>query len=82
MVYVDYPTASFTARKGQPISFDILGDKRLTCKLAIVRMDDKKLPAFTVVLKDTKEELKGKPTKQGRIEYELNGGQSVKISWK
>lgn len=82
MVYVDYPTASFTARKGQPISFDILGDSRLTCRLAIVSMDDKKLPAFTVTLKNTKEELKGKPTKKGNIEYELNGAQSVKISWK
>jgi hypothetical protein len=80
MIYVDYPTSSYSARKGKPINFNILGDSRLICRLVIVKMDDKKLPTFTVTANGQKQELKGKTTKKG-IEYEVNGGQSVKITW-
>lgn len=81
MIYVDYPTASFTASKGKPVDFIILGDSRLICRLVMVKMDDKKLPTFTVTAKGQKVEVKGKTTKKGNIEYTLNGGQSVSISW-
>jgi hypothetical protein len=81
MIYVDYPTSSFTARKGKPINFTILGDSRLICRLVIVKMDDKKLPNFTVTAKGQKQEIKGKATGKGNIEYAINGGQSGKITW-
>jgi hypothetical protein len=81
MVYVDYPTSSFIGQKRKPITFTILGDSRLECRLAIVRMDDKKLPAFKVMANGQKKEIKGKTCQNGNIEYALNGGQSVKISW-
>jgi hypothetical protein len=79
MVYVDYPTSSFTAQKGKPINFTILGDSRLICRLVIVKMDDKKLPNFTVTAKGQKQEIKGKATGKGNIEYAINGGQGLKL---
>lgn len=81
MIYVDYPTSSFTARKGKPVNFTILGDSRLVCRLVMVKMTDKKLPKFTVTAKGQKEELKGTTAGKGNIEYALNGGQAVSISW-
>jgi hypothetical protein len=81
MVYVDYPTSSFIGQKRKPITFTILGDNQLECRLAIVRMDDKKLPTFKVIANGQKQEVKGETTAKGNIEYALNGGQSVKISW-
>ncbi|MDB5129732.1 MAG: hypothetical protein JWQ85_3964, partial [Mucilaginibacter sp.] len=56
-------------------------DNRLTCRLVIARMDDKKLPTFKVIANGQKQEIKGKVTRDGNIEYVLNGGQSIKISW-
>jgi hypothetical protein len=81
MISVDYPTSSFNARKGKPINFTILGDSRLTCRLAIVKMDNKKLPKFTVTASGQKQGVKGKITSKGNIEYAINGGQSLKITW-
>lgn len=81
MIYVDYPTSSFIGRKGKPINFTILGDSRLISRLVVVKMNDKKLPTFTVTAKRQKQEVKGKVTGKGNIEYALNGGQSVKITW-
>jgi hypothetical protein len=81
MIYVDYPTSSFTAKKGKPLKFNLLGDSRLTSRLAIVKMDDNKLPNFKVFAGGKKDEIEGKTTRSGNIEYTINGGQSVQISW-
>ncbi|MES2061115.1 MAG: hypothetical protein V4456_04295 [Bacteroidota bacterium] len=81
MIYVDYPTSSFTARKGKPVNFTVLGDNRLICRLVVVKMEDKNLPTFTVIANGQKQEVKGKTTSKGNIEYALNGGQAIKITW-
>ncbi|MFA6248362.1 MAG: hypothetical protein WC615_15595 [Mucilaginibacter sp.] len=81
MISVDYPTSSFNARKGKSIKFTILGDSRLTSRLVIVKMDNKKLPKFTVTASGQKQDVKGKTTSRGNIEYTINGGQSLKITW-
>ena len=82
MVYVDYPTHNFSARKNKPITFKTAGDERLNCRLLIVKMDGKKLPAFDVRLKGNKESLKGKLTKDGHLEFELSGNQQVAVNWR
>jgi hypothetical protein len=82
MIFVDYPTSSFTATKGKPISFSILGDKRMTCRLSVVKMDQHKLPHFKITVKGEADELKGHPTKDGHLQYTLNGDSKVNISWK
>jgi len=81
MVYVDYPTSGFTARKGQNISFSVLGDERLTCRMMIVKTGKSKLPGFDVTTSNRKEQLKGTAAKEGNIEYTINGNQQIKIRW-
>ncbi|MDB5006729.1 MAG: hypothetical protein JWP45_1122 [Mucilaginibacter sp.] len=80
-VYVDYPTYGFAAKKGKPITFQLAGDGRLSCRMMIVKNGKGKLPAFTVTIKGQKDELKGKQTKDGYMEYCLQGNQTVKIDW-
>jgi len=80
LIYTDYPTANFTAKKGKPVSFVIKGDNRINCRMMIVQQGEKKLPAFKVTLHDNKE-IKGKPVKGGHLEYILSGDQQVKIKW-
>jgi len=82
LIYVDYPTSGFTARKGQNILFSVLGDERLTCRMMIVKTGKSKLPEFEVIGSNQKESIKGKPAKGGNIEYTLNGNQQINISWR
>ncbi|RZA03602.1 MAG: hypothetical protein EOP47_02070 [Sphingobacteriaceae bacterium] len=81
MVYVDYPTAGFIPKKGKSINFIIKGDARLTCRMMIVSNEKNKLPNFTVTAKGQKQELKGTKTKDGHLEYLVNGDQKINISW-
>ncbi|MFI5162871.1 MAG: hypothetical protein ACHQHN_16435 [Sphingobacteriales bacterium] len=81
MIYVDYPTYGFSAHKGKPLTFKTAGDERMDCRLLIVKRDNKKLPALKVQLKGSKENLEGKLTKEGHLEFELGGNQQVRISW-
>lgn len=81
MIYVDYPTQDFTAKKGKPITFTIKGDRRLTCRMMIVSNGKTKLPNFTVTAKEKKQEIKGIKTKGGNLEYIVNGDQKININW-
>jgi hypothetical protein len=78
MVFVDYPTSKFTARKGAPVSFNVLGDEQLECRLVLVAQK-KKLPTFKVM---ADMEIKGKHLRGGHMEYKVNGNSHIKISWK
>lgn len=81
MVYVDYPATGFTARKGQNIHFSVSGDARIGCRMMIVKMSNKKLPAFTVTSKGKKDIIKSKPAQGGNLEYIIHGNQQINISW-
>lgn len=81
MVYIDYPTSGFSARKGQDIHFSILGDERLTCRMMMVKTGARKLPEFKVTIAGIKEPLVPVQVKDGNIEYTLNGNQRINISW-
>jgi hypothetical protein len=81
MVFVDYPTENFTTRKGQPVSFTVKGDVRLTCRMAIVSNGKKKLPDFKINAHGQKEIIKGIKRKDGNIEYTIQGNQKISISW-
>ncbi|RFZ84102.1 hypothetical protein DYU05_00230 [Mucilaginibacter terrenus] len=80
MICVDYPTSGFSPVKKNPVSFTVLGDKRLTCRLMIIK-GEKKLPKLSVAIKGKKHVFEGKPTKDGNIEYQIPGNTSLKISW-
>jgi len=81
MIFVDYPTTSFTARKGSNIHFGVKGDPRLSCRLLIVNPKDKGLPAFEVTGQD-RNVLTGKPVKGGHLEYCIRGNETVMIVWR
>lgn len=81
MVYVDYPTSNFKARKGSNIHFKVLGDERLTCRMMILKTENTKLPHFMVRTQNG-EELVPTPLKDGNLEYQLNGNQEIVIAWK
>jgi hypothetical protein len=80
MVFVDYPASKISCKKGNPISFTVTGDERFECRLVLVK-GKSRLPEFTVLTKGSKQPLEGKHTKEGNIEFNLQGGQMVKISW-
>lgn len=83
MVFIDYPTFDFSAKKGKPVTFTIGGDQRFGCKMRLIPFEDG-LPANIVVLgksAEGEEEFKGKPTKEGHLEYNLKGEMHITISW-
>lgn len=81
MVFVDYPTIGFSAKKSKPVKFQLAGDGRMTSRMVLVKTGDKKLPEFTVTIDGQKEPLQGKEVKDGHIEYFVKGDQKVKIDW-
>ncbi|MBE9600757.1 hypothetical protein [Pedobacter sp. MC2016-24] len=81
LIYVDYPTSGYKAIKGKDIHFSILGDKRLPCRLMIVKTKSTKLPALKISVKGEKEPIKGIQTKDGHLEYQLTGDKQVSIQW-
>jgi len=81
MIYTDYPTYGFSAKKHRPASFRLAGDGRLTARLMIVKTGHKKLPELRVIL-NKKEELKSKPAAGGNLEYEVPGDAELQIDWK
>ncbi|MDB4921525.1 hypothetical protein [Mucilaginibacter sp.] len=80
MVCIDYPVAGFKCRNNK-ITFNTKGDSRLTCRLIMVAADKKKLPIFTVRLKEHKEQIKGNRMKDGHTEFAITGNASVEVSW-
>lgn len=81
LIYVDYPTAGFNARKGQDIHFSILGDQRMHCRMMIVRTGTAKLPEFEVIGSGLSQRLEGNVVNDGNLEYLVNGNQQISISW-
>jgi hypothetical protein len=81
MIFVDYPTAGFVCKRGKPISFELKGDRRLKCRMRILKTGKEPLPEFTVA-GDHHQTFKGKPVKDGHLEFELTGNQPIVIDWK
>lgn len=79
MIYTDYPTSGFNAQKGKNISFKILGDKRINCRMMLVKTAQKKIPEFEVRLKGKKEPMKARPVSNGNLEYIIPGNSIITI---
>jgi hypothetical protein len=82
MIYVDYPLSQYKVQEGKSVSFQLLGDKRLSCQLRIMKKGRARLPQFEVRTKASKQSLKGKPADNGAITYVLSGDEQVSITWK
>lgn len=79
MIYTDYPTSGFNARKGQNISFKILGDERINCRMMLVKTAQKKIPGFEVLVKGKKEPLKARPVNNGNLEFIIPGNSIITV---
>ena len=82
MVYIEYPTSGLTARKDKDIHFRILGDRRLECRMMLVKTGRAKLPDFSVSTKERDGPFKGRRVKDGNLEFSLKGDQHITIAWK
>jgi hypothetical protein len=82
MIYTDYPTYGFSPKKDSPAKFKLAGDPRLTCRLLLVKTNKGKMPDLKVTVKGSKEELAGKKTKEGHLEFSVAGDADIQISWK
>jgi hypothetical protein len=81
MIFVDYPMADFSAPKKRKLSFYVKGDSRISCRMAIVSGNKKKLPAFTVKVNGLKDAIDGKKMKGRHMEYRVCGCDLVEITW-
>lgn len=81
MVYTDYPTYGFSAKKGSPLKFGLAGDGRINCRMMIVKTAREKIPEVAVNVNGQKETLKGKAIEGGHLEYTLPGNSSVNITF-
>jgi hypothetical protein len=81
MIYTDYPTYGFSPKKTSPTKFKLAGDPRLNCRLLLVKTDKGKMPDLKVTVKGSKEELAGKKTKEGHLEFSVAGDADIQINW-
>jgi hypothetical protein len=82
LVFIDYPVTSQKLQKKQ-LNFHVLGDKRLSCRMCIVSPKKSALPLFKVTTRNGKQahEVPSKSNKKGSLEFELNGDQTISITW-
>lgn len=80
MVYVDYPTSGYSIKNRNTLSFDIKGDRRMPCRMMLIPLNDEQLPDCSVMREN--EEVKGKKTPEGCMEFILQGDQKVTVKWR
>jgi len=79
MLYCDYPIVTKRSSTQRSLDFTIAGDSRINCRLRLIPMDGKKLPSFSLSAKEQK--LEPEKTKEGHLEYMLQGDQRLSIKW-
>jgi hypothetical protein len=82
IVFIDYPVLGQKI-KGQTLTFDVLGDSRLTCKLRIVRINNKNLPDIKIKAGNADDQKNIDSVKQSKngFEHIIHGNQPISISW-
>ncbi|MCD8742194.1 hypothetical protein LT679_16400 [Mucilaginibacter roseus] len=83
LVFIDYPISGKSV-KNNSLSFKVLGDRQLTCRICIVPKEKGKLPEFTVLTGNDKDqtEVDSLSKKKSGFEYLIHGDQKIIISWK
>jgi len=82
MIFTDYPARRLRRVKDRAVGLRIKGVAALSCRLLILKQEGKRLPRFIVRVSRTKNEIAGRRTRQGNIEYIINGDQVITIEWK
>lgn len=82
LIFTDYPTTDVKVKKGKPVSFVVKGDPSFTCSLRIIPQGGNTLPDIKVTIgQRRKQEVEASKTKEGHLEYKINGGAHIGISW-
>ncbi|HVW15311.1 MAG TPA: hypothetical protein VHB54_15880 [Mucilaginibacter sp.] len=77
MIFSDYPAGNFSS-KNKKASFNLKGDNRLQCRVALIVRNGKKLPQVNIIAGGKKVAAR---RKKGRIECFVSGNEKVEISW-
>jgi hypothetical protein len=82
MIYIDYPIKDFSAREGET-SFQVLGDRRLFCRMRIIPTSRAALPDFQVMTGqgESAEPLQARLTEEGHLEFSIFGDRKVSVQW-
>jgi hypothetical protein len=81
IVFIDYPVLHQNI-EGNTLSFDVLGDSRLTCSLRIIKQGEKQLPNIRIKTgKASDQQQIDTQGQQAEIEYRIHGGQPVSVTW-
>jgi len=80
MIFVEYPATKFEY-EGNSLSFFTRGDEKLTFRVAIVPLKDKKIPELTIKKDGENEPLSPAQAKDDYIEYYINGDSQIVVNW-
>jgi hypothetical protein len=80
IIFCDYPVKSFKLRKNM-VSLTPDGDPALYCRIIILTEGNSGEHQFVVTDSFKRSELKPLKSISKLIEYQLNGGQSIRIKW-
>lgn len=77
MVYVDYPITHIVYENNKKLTFKIIGDARMDCKMMLIIGNKNKLSNYTVFAHTEETPLKGKRTIDNNIEFNVKGDQTI-----
>jgi hypothetical protein len=91
LVHCNYPTTDLTIERtggrksgqGRRVSFRVLGDPRINCRVRVVCEGEQTLPdaRLTMITDGGRKSISGKCTEEGYLEYEVPGNASVVVEW-
>ncbi|QQL48745.1 hypothetical protein [Mucilaginibacter ginkgonis] len=79
MIFTDYPSYNFSAKKSSPAHLRLAGDGRLNCRIMLIKTDKTKLPEVRVLA--NRKEVACKKVEGGNLEYTVPGDAQVSITW-
>ncbi|NQX30632.1 hypothetical protein [Pedobacter boryungensis] len=79
MLYADNPIPFKRKTSSSSLSIQLAGDERIECRLRIIPKDVSKTKFELYLADGTK--LSSKKTKEGHLEFVINGNQQLKINW-
>ena len=83
MIFIDYPISGFsTVHDGQAM-FQVLGDRRLSCRMRVIPNGRKGLPQIRVTTESPEgnETLEARETDEGHLEFTVSGDRTVIVHW-
>lgn len=80
MIYCDYPIIYKRNSTQRSVDIFVGGDERITCRLRLIPCPSERLPNFA--LSASGRVLQGVKTREGHMEFMINGNQKINVKWK